>query len=627
MKSLLKNIRTYFALLVVIAVFAWSALTILSRHAVEYGNDTIVMHLGHWQLEPGARKGIDALAAEYEKVYAKRWAEGAKDIEGRPLKERYPDKPHVKIIQDAVPEAFYGQWVSTQLMGNQAPDIMEVGLGGQGLIRSVWISYLGRYFLPLSPYVGMPNPHNENTDLKTMPFRQTYLDGMRGGYVDELQGFYGIPVAQFCVRIFYNKPLLKKLTGLDEPPTEYRAFMKMCDKIKSQEFAPGKAYSPIASSGYHTWMWEQKVVDLVTPQIVRDVDTNFDGLSTPDEFWVNLDADKVSFEMPAYQARLRMLRELCGQFQNGFAGLVRDDAVFMFAQQRAVFISTGTWDARSLLEQAHGVFEVGLTDFPIAADDDPEFGRFMEGKRYDSPLTGAVFGITRGSKYPEVALDFMLFVASQKGNEQFNEDFGWVPAIKGSKPPKDLAGFEAHFDGVQIIDNTVIGGATWTAWDQEMVKFRTDPTITPQQVAAILDKRFRTDCDKDWKENQMQSRRRDRVSMEVVLTGMRNQAFEARASEQKAADPKEKERFAKREESEWVKYRVLTTTQQINVDLNTARQLALYKKRWVPFDRGLTDYTPLAVENIRKNTQAPAVPSPERKLGGTVSDPKPEATP
>ena len=608
MQAFLKNIRGYFALGVVLAVFAWAALTIVSRQAEEYGPDTIVLHLGHWQLEPGARKGIDALAAEYEVEYAKRWASGAKDIEGRPWRERFPDKPHVKIIQDAVPEAFYGQWVSTQLMGNTAPDLMEVGLGGQGLIRSVWISYLNRYFLPLMPYVGRPNPHNEGTDLAGVPLRKTYKDAMRGGYVEELQGFYAIPVAQFVVRIFYNKDLLKKLTGLEKPSLEYHAFIDMCKKIREQTGPDGKPYAPIASSGYHTWMWEQHVCDVLTPQLVRAVDTNHDGLSTPDEFWVAMKCGRVGFDMPQYQARLAMLRELCDNFQNGFAGLVRDDAVFMFAQQRAVFISTGTWDARSLLEQAKDVFAVGLTDFPIPSTDDPKVGRYIEGRRYDSPLTGAVFGVTRTSKYPEVALDFLLYVASQKGNERFNDYFGWVPAILGAEAPKDLAGFEPHFDGVQIVDNTIIGGDTWTAWDQEMAKFRTDAKVTPQEVAEAMQRRFRNDCDKDWVENQMQGRRRGLAGMDVILTGMRLQALEAEAAEAKAADPKAKQDAAQKAESEWIKYRVLTTTQEIGVEMNTARQLALYRQQWIPDKTGLSQYTSAAVEAIRKRALAGAKP-------------------
>ena len=39
-------------------------------------------------------------------------------------------------------------------------------------------------------------------------------------------------------------------------------------------------------------------------------------------------------------------------------------------------MTTGTWDARSLQEQAKGQFEVGIMDFPIPAADDPVYGAY-----------------------------------------------------------------------------------------------------------------------------------------------------------------------------------------------------------------------------------------------------------
>lgn len=154
-----------------------------------------------------------------------------------------------------------------------------------------WIPYLNRYFFPLTPYVNRPNPHNEGTKLQGVPLRDTYLDGMRGGYVEELQEFYAVPVAQFVVRLFYNKDLLKDLTGkmaadklldhpMDHPPTEFHAFVDLCRKIKKYNGPDGKPYIPIASSVFHVWMWEQHIADMVMPQVVRQVDTNHDGLDT-----------------------------------------------------------------------------------------------------------------------------------------------------------------------------------------------------------------------------------------------------------------------------------------------------------------------------------------------------------
>ncbi len=317
-KAFFKRIRPYFAVGVVVAVFAWAAISILVRHAAEYGSDTIVLHIGHYQLESGARTGIDAIAAAYEEEYARRWAANARNIEGRPWQEVCPGKSHIKILQDAVPEStFYGQWISTQLMGNTAPDIVEVGLGGQGLIRPVWISYLSRYFIPLTPYVNRPNPHNAGTSLEGVAVRDTYMDGMRGGYVEELQEFYCVPVAQFVVRMFYNKDLLRDLTRkmaadgklakeMDAPPTEYHAFIDLCRKIRDYSGPDGRHYTPIACSIFHTWMWEQHVADMVMPQVVRQVDTNHDGLLTSDEFWLGVKCGRVGFDQPQYEARLKI---------------------------------------------------------------------------------------------------------------------------------------------------------------------------------------------------------------------------------------------------------------------------------------------------------------------------------
>ena len=49
-----------------------------------------------------------------------------------------------------------------------------------------------------------------------------------------------IPLAQFGSRVFYNRDLLRKLTGLEEPPDEYRAFLKVCETIRSQTNEFGK---------------------------------------------------------------------------------------------------------------------------------------------------------------------------------------------------------------------------------------------------------------------------------------------------------------------------------------------------------------------------------------------------
>ena len=118
LQAIFNMVRTYFALLVVFAVFVWSAWVIATYRAQQTPPGSIVIRLGHWQLEASVSEGINEMAKEYQKTH-----------------------PNVVIIQDAIPEGTYGQWVSTQLMGGTAPDIMQVGAM---LPANIWLSYYNR---------------------------------------------------------------------------------------------------------------------------------------------------------------------------------------------------------------------------------------------------------------------------------------------------------------------------------------------------------------------------------------------------------------------------------------------------------------------------------------------------
>jgi raffinose/stachyose/melibiose transport system substrate-binding protein len=453
-------LRRHFALLFVIAVFLWSVLAIVShRKAGVPPGAKIQLRIGHWQLEAGVREAFDRMAADYRKMH-----------------------PEVSIVQDAIPEGTYGTWLTTQLMGGTAPDMLEIGM----LYYNVQLGYLSRYFLPLTSYVNEPNPYNRGTPLEGVPWRKTYRDGMRGSYVDELQQYMTVPLAQFGIRVFYNKDLLRKLTGLAEAPRDYRAFIQACETIRGRADQQGRPYTPITSSGYHAAMWDGFMCAPLTYGAVRCVDFNRDGAVGSDELFAGLKTGRIGFDFPPFEARFRMLRELTAQFQPGFTGLGRDEAVFLFAQQRAVFITTGTWDAGSLVEQARGVFEVGIMDFPAPARDDPEFGAIVQGPVYERPSAAFPFAITRTCRHPEVALDFLRFLGSRGGNEELNRIIGWIPAIEGASVSPLVKAFEPHLEGVfGAMPVEGLGGETGIKWQQQFALFQVNQIGYEQLVAEF----------------------------------------------------------------------------------------------------------------------------------------------
>jgi raffinose/stachyose/melibiose transport system substrate-binding protein len=516
------------ALIVVGSTFLWSAVAILrARHEEAPAEGSVVLRLGHWQLEAGVRDGLNAMAEAYHKLH-----------------------PNVTIIQDAVPEGTYGQWLSTQLMGGTAPDIMEVGLG---VPYNVLLGYYNRYFLPMTSVVNQPNPYNKGTDLEGVPWRKTYKDGMRTCYIDELQEYMRITLSQFGIRVFYNKNLLKRLTGRETPPRNYREFLEVCRKIKGQVDERGKSYTPIAGSAYHLWMWDGFMADPLTYGALRHVDFNRDATVGNDELFVGFKTGRIDFQFPPYEAKFRMVRELTEQFQAGFTGLGRDEAVFLFAQQRAVFISTGTWDAGSLHEQARGVFEVGIMDFPIPAPDDPEYGKIAEGPVYERPEASFGFVVTRTCKHPEVAIDFLLFVGSKQGNEELNRMIGWIPAVSGTQVSPMLQPFSPHLQGIFGCMPITLGGETIIKWAQLYSLYQVNQISYPQLTAEFLPY-YLDHGEAEWTELR-RNRRRGAIRDEQLLAGIRDVAGTT------PSDPSA---------TRWIKYRQLTTNRLLYRDLNAA---------------------------------------------------------
>jgi raffinose/stachyose/melibiose transport system substrate-binding protein len=518
------RLRPYGPAVAIGLVFSWSVLAIATYRQEEAPAGTrVTLRLGHWQLENGVREGMDNLIAAYRVLH-----------------------PEVNIVQDPVPESTYGTWLTTQLMGGTAPDMLEMGM----VSYQVMLGYYSRYALPLSPWVGQPNPYNAGTELEGVPWRQTFKDGMRGAYLSELQEYMNVPLSQFGVRIFYNRDLLLRLTGRAQAPTDYREFLAVCDTIGRQRNGRGEPYVPIASSAYHVSMWQVLMIDPLTYGAFRIADFNRDGSVGVDEFYVALMTGRLSLDYPGYAAWFAMLRQLSRRFQPGWTGLGRDEAVFLFAQQRAVFITTGTWDAGSLRDQAAGAFELGIMDFPLPGRDDPEFGPVVEGPVYERPEGGFPFAVIRTCRHPEVAVDFLRFATSQRQNEQLNQTVGWIPSVRGARMPAALTGFQPHLEGVYGAMAMAPGGNTAIKWTQLVSLFSIEQ-IDFGDLARDYGAYYRRYAPEEFAEIGRNARRA-MASDEQLLAVLRRRAQTAPPEQQAGL---------------WAKYRILTTDRLILRDL------------------------------------------------------------
>ncbi len=556
MKRVLKFMIENYAMLIIIAVFAVSLVKVILVGRSQQPADTIVVRIGHWQLEAGFRDGINEMTAEYQKLH-----------------------PNVKVIQDAIPESAYSQWLSTQFIGGTAPDIVEMGM----LPYQIMISFYNRYVYPLTPLVNKPNPYNAGTELAEMSLRNTFIDGLSSGYVNELQEYMSIPMAGFTSRVFYNKDLLRKTTGSDKPPANYEEFLEVCAKIGKYVTENGQNCIPIVGSKYHFNMWEWSLAEAMTYRVMESADFNRDGGVSNDEMFVAIKNNRLSFRNSPIEAKYRMIRELSKQCQVGFVGLSRDEGVFLFAQQRAVFISTGTWDMGSLLMLAKGKFDLGIMDFPMPKKGSPEYGAYAIGPRYDTPGQAVNFCVTRNSKHPEIAMDFLLFLASKKKNERFNQMIGWIPSIRNAEYGALLKDFKPNFYGIYPNFQPNLGGETYIRWLQLTSLYMVDQ-ISYENLVAEFEPFYKNrgvtdflELKKDWQRTLWVNER--------FLNGIRARAMSGGWAP---------------DSTDWIKYRLQSSSRQVMAEYNSIRQINLVTGKISLPVTAPYEYTPQALNRIRQ---------------------------
>lgn len=311
------------------------------------------VRLAHWQLELGIRDAISELARDFE-----------------------AQNPGVEVVQIPITERAYAQWVTTQLIGRTAPDLIELGMFNT-------VDYCGRYFMPLGEILRKPNPYNaDNPELKNVPWMDTFSDGLSGTYITELLDYYGVGFSRFTIRVFYNKDLVAKAAGSDRPPRTLDELFAVCQKVREYSDArnaeivkfneeqagedgamseylpflrsPRKSpfvLDPIASSRYQVNLFRPRYSSMLTAGRVLELDRNFDGITGFDELVLALLEGDVKYQDEHNVASLDLMKELSKYFNPGFMSIDRMDAGFAFVQGKAAMITSGSWDASSFIKK------------------------------------------------------------------------------------------------------------------------------------------------------------------------------------------------------------------------------------------------------------------------------------
>jgi len=437
----------------------------------EQWTDRKVIRICHWQLESGFREGIDCAIREFEK--------------------RFPD---TKVVQLPIYERAYKQFIQTQLIGGTAPDLIERGM-------DVDDNVVPRYYYPLTDELFRPNAFNEGTDLAGEPWITTFKDALASLIQPGNQEYYMVGLNNHTVRIFYNRTLYRRIMGHDRLPVTFRDLIAVCTRVKqySDSLGPAGPVFPIAASSYQAERMRDVFSDALLASLLWTVyDTRFDVSARPTEKYLAYVRGGVEFTSDEIRASEMVQRELAAYYQPGFMATDRQEAGFAFAQQRALMISSGSWDYQSMrLQAADNGFEIGVIPFPLPDSADPAYGRYVDGQTAEENRTGVSFGLSRSSRHPDVALAFMKFLTCKEINEKVNAIIGWIPSIRNTRVVDDMKPFLPVSEGMPLVWQPVtVVGTKWFktgANDLQAYWEFISGVTTYEQFVAAVEKRFVVD--------------------------------------------------------------------------------------------------------------------------------------
>jgi raffinose/stachyose/melibiose transport system substrate-binding protein len=484
-------------------------------------SDKHIIRVAHWQLEPGYREAMDAVMESYNNL-------------------PHIQAKNIQVQQAPITEKFYAQWLNTHLVAGTAPDINERGMAA--LTRG---TNAAKYFEPLGAYVVQPNPYNARAYLpeeiepelaeflETAPWRETFLDGMEGGYDDDLQDYYAVPTSFWgSVKMYINVEMMREVKDVaidalgrdplpeglaalfeqgyarrdadleawlsgDQAPQTLGQLFVLCEAtyLYGQQTGQTKLV-PIAGSSYSEWMFAGVYALPFTSHLAPAVDRNGDGSLTRVELAEGLLNDQWSFENEALEAFHACIRKVCTYFPPGFLALERDQANNRFVLSRALMIASGAWDANSLIEgaQAHDDpedrFSIVIANFPLPGPGEKWGDIVSERASEASSNAGAPYQVYQRSEYKQEAIDFIQYLTSMPVNERFNKIANWLPVTIGAAPAEQMLPFAVSPDGIfpnMRISPQDMQGTIATRYRGMMSQFLAGDVTYRQLVDAVQD--------------------------------------------------------------------------------------------------------------------------------------------
>lgn len=215
---------------------------------------------------------------------------------------------------------------------------------------------------------------------------------------------YGVPFALQTVQVLYNVRIFEEL-GLKEPET-WDELLQVAEALKRA------GYIPFANGAKEGWTLET---------FFGAVGPTFYGGSA---YYEEVVAGRTTFEDARFKRAIEKMLELRPYLPENYMGVGYTDMQVLFAQEMAGMMLAGSYELGTFA-QMNPDLRVGVFPVPGERPGDPaHISIYVDGS----------YGINAKTKYPEEALAFIRFLASNEYGQMFTDTLKQISAVPGTKP-------------------------------------------------------------------------------------------------------------------------------------------------------------------------------------------------
>lgn len=320
---------------------------------------------------------------------------------------------------EAADDAQYNTWLSTQLMGGTAPEV--VGTWYTPAVEN----YRKGLVTDLSEELEKPNPYMEEGGAWKDQFAAGLIEQSADNLSDAVPS---IPLSTVAVKVFYNKSIFSE-AGIEELPKTYGELLEVCSRI--QETGKAAFIVPNQSAADNVFNWLHRMfMDQLSDDRIDEIDLSKNGIVELNEICAAVEQKKINLSDTPWSEALPLIKDFSEYWYPGYNGLDNNSANDLFMRGEGAMLMNLGMVLKTFLENPDIDFEIGYFTFPYLTKEDSEYACEKVYEMGGAPQNSQCIPSAVSGEKLDAAKDFLHYLSSDRAAAIFAEKIWWVPPFK-----------------------------------------------------------------------------------------------------------------------------------------------------------------------------------------------------